>query len=167
MRMICMEGRRRWLLLSGILFLLASCGSDDESDSMNSGECGGCHTAEAAAWENFSSHKGIYKTCDFCHEEATSEPGEGHRNSPWCDQCHSEQRHPPERILDDGGLLFFTCMSCHNPMGSKNIYLIREQILVEPGKRVAVDFRNIEGRADYSYAQDGEKFFPRYQGRLR
>ncbi len=155
MRMISITGQRRWSLFFGLFLVLASCGGDDESAEVSSGDCAGCHTAEAAAWENFSSHKGIYKTCDFCHEEAAQEPGEGHRNSPWCDQCHSEHRHPPERILDDGGLLFFTCMSCHNPMGSRNLYLIREQILVEPGKRVPVDFRNTEGRADFSYAELG------------
>lgn len=155
MRMISIANQKRWLLLSGILIVLASCGGDDDSDQVSSGDCGGCHTAQAAAWQNFSSHKGIYKTCDFCHEEAAQEPGEGHRSSPWCDQCHSENRHPPDRILDDEGLLFFTCATCHNPMGSKNLYLIRERIHVQPGKRVSVAFRNIEGRADDSYAELG------------
>jgi hypothetical protein len=156
MQMIRITGNKRWFLLCGLFLVLASCGGDDdESAQAGAGECSGCHTAQAAAWQNFSSHKGIYKTCAFCHEKATQEPGEGHRSSPWCDQCHSEHRHPPERILDDDGLLFFTCMTCHNPMGSKNIYLIREKILVEPGKRVPVDFHNIEGRADDSYAECG------------
>ena len=155
MRTIRLTGWRRWFLLFAFFFALPSCGGDDDSDHVSSGNCGDCHTAQAAAWQNFSSHKGIYKTCTFCHEEAAEEPGEGHRSSPWCDQCHSEQRHPPDRILDDEGLLFFTCTTCHNPMGSRNIYLIREKILVEPGRRVAVDFRNTEGRADDSYAELG------------
>ena len=154
MQMISIAGPKRWVLLSGFFLVLASCGGDD-SDHVSSGDCGGCHTAQASAWQNFSSHKGIYKSCTFCHEEAAQEPGEGHRSSPWCDQCHSEHRHPPERILDDDGLLFFTCATCHNPMGSKNRYLIRERIHIEPGKRVSVEFHNIEGRADDSYAELG------------
>ena len=33
--------------------------------------------------------------------------------------------------------------------------MIRERILVEPGKSVPVGFSNTEGRADYSYAEVG------------
>lgn len=156
MRMIPVTGRARWALLLGLLLALHSCGDDESEPSHADPEnCSGCHPAQAEAWQNFSSHKGIFGTCAFCHEEASREPGQGHRTSPGCDSCHSEQRHPPDRILDDEGLLFFTCTTCHNPMGSRNIYLIREEILVEPGRRVAVDFRNTEGRADYSYAELG------------
>ena len=121
-------------------------------------DCTGCHTTEAAAWENFSSHKGIYKTCTFCHEEADPVPGEEHRASPWCDQCHSEVTHLPERYTSGEGneaLLFISCMTCHNPMGSRNLYLVRERILVEQGQHALVDFRSWEGRADYSYAELG------------
>ena len=121
-------------------------------------DCTGCHTTQAAAWENFSSHKGIYKTCTFCHEEADPVPGEEHRTSPWCDQCHSEVTHLPERYTtyeENEDLLFISCTSCHNPMGSRNLYLVRERILVEQGQHALVDFRSWEGRADYSYAELG------------
>jgi hypothetical protein len=153
MKMTNILRKKPWLAALGTLLFLSSCGGDDESGQPDSGECSGCHTAQTTAWENFSSHKGIYRTCTFCHEEADPEPGQGHRTSPWCDQCHSERRHPPDRILDGEGLLFYTCVTCHDPMGSKNIYLIREEILVEEGRRVPVDFRNTKGRADYSYAE--------------
>ena len=115
--------------------------------------CTDCHTTEAAAWENFSSHKGIYKTCTFCHEEADPVPGEGHQASPSCDQCHSEVSHSPEQYTGSEGN--DNCMTCHNPMGSRNLYLIRERILVEQGQHALVDFRSWEGRADYSYAELG------------
>jgi hypothetical protein len=156
MRMIPVTGRARWALLLGLSLALHSCGDDGgESIHADPEDCSGCHRAQAEAWQNYSSHKGIFGTCTFCHEEAAREPGQGHRTSPGCDACHSEQRHPPDRILSDEGLHFFTCTSCHNPMGSVNLYLIRQEILVAPGKRAAVDFRNTEGRADYSYAELG------------
>lgn len=152
--------RPRCFLLAGLLCLcgaLASCGDgrDEEHAAVAAADCAGCHKTEAAAWENDSSHKLIYQTCTFCHEEALPEPGHGHRSSPWCDACHSEQGHSPEGTVPASppGLLFITCTSCHNPMGSENLYLIREQILVEPGRRVPVSFLSTQGKADDSYAE--------------
>jgi hypothetical protein len=119
--------------------------------------CTDCHTNQATAWSNFSSHQGIY-SCTFCHEEADPIPGEGHRTSPWCNQCHSEAGHPPERLgvsSESERLLFVNCLTCHDPHGSRNIYLIRERLLIGQGEPVPVDFRNIKGRADFSYAERG------------
>jgi hypothetical protein len=146
------------LLATGLLCLcvvLASCGGDESNQPVSAEDCAGCHEAEAAAWDNDSSHKLIYQTCTFCHEEALPEPGHGHRTTPWCDACHSEQGHPPAGAVsaEPQGLLFITCTTCHDPMGSKNLYLIREQILVEPGRQVPVSFLNTQGKADASYAE--------------
>jgi len=158
-----MRTRRDGIL--GFLMLLAasaasSCGGDDpippRAENTAQG-CTDCHARQAAAWENFSSHRALYR-CGFCHEKADSEPGPGHRTSPWCDRCHSEAGHPPEALRaagEDKDLLLRTCLACHDPHGSKNIYLIREQILIEPGVSADVDFRNIEGVADYGYAELG------------
>ena len=153
--------KRGWFLLLCTVFSLASCGGDNgQAPEVGSGDCGGCHGTPAAAWQNDSSHKFIYKECSFCHEEAASAPGEAHRSSPWCDNCHSEVRHPPESVTVVTGiqsLLFPTCMTCHYPMGSKNRYLIRESVLVDAGKQASVDFRTLEGRADYSFAELGKQ----------
>ncbi|MEW6439733.1 MAG: multiheme c-type cytochrome [bacterium] len=152
-------GRSIRLLLIAVLPALLSCGDDGGGSArVDASDCGGCHTGQVAAWENFSSHKGVYQTCTFCHEEADPEPGPGHRTSAWCDECHSEAAHLPERLgvaARDGSLQLITCTTCHDPMGSRNIYLVRETILVEPGRGVPVDFRNIEGRADFGFAELG------------
>lgn len=151
--------RLRRFLLAGFVCLggalaLASCGGSGD-DEIAADNCTGCHEAEAAAWSNDSSHKLIYQTCTFCHEEVLPEPGHGHRTSPWCDACHSEQGHPPEGAAPSGQqkFLFITCTTCHNPMGSENLYLIRGQIVVEPGRRAPVSFLNTQGKADASYAE--------------
>lgn len=145
------------LLALFLLLAVSSCGGGEDGQALRSaGECSGCHASQVAAWANFSSHRGIYGTCTFCHQEASPAPGEGHRTSPWCDQCHSEANHPVPRLAAADAAdapLFTTCTTCHNPMGSRNIFLIRERVLVEEGVRVPVDFRVPEGRADYGHAE--------------
>ncbi len=143
------------LLFALILFAIPACGGDSgEPSDAASAECATCHGVQADAWENFSSHRALYG-CAFCHEEADSTPGTGHRASPGCDRCHSEQGHPPKGILFPRDGRLDTCPSCHDPHGSKNIYLIRESLSAGFGKTVCIDFRNVEGRADYSFAELG------------
>ncbi len=162
MRQGSLQGKYGRLLLSCALFLaLTSCGGSGEeaaSSPVSQEGCAACHSIPTTAWRNDSSHKLIYKECTFCHEEAKPTPGDEHRVSPWCDNCHSEEKHPPERLGADEEskrLLFITCMTCHYPMGSTNQYLIREEILVDPGELSSVDLHNLEGRADDSYAELG------------
>jgi len=152
----CAFLKGRWLLFLVMFSAIASCGGDESIEAGSQG-CTDCHTTQATAWSNFSSHQGIY-SCTFCHEEADPSPGEGHRTSPWCNQCHSEAGHPPERpgvSSESERFRFTTCLTCHDPHGSRNIYLIRERLLIGQGETVPIDFRNIEGRADFSYAERG------------
>jgi hypothetical protein len=155
----CLSHGTNVAALLAVAFLVGSCGGEGTRPVAGPAlECAGCHAPQAAAWENFSSHKGIFRTCTFCHEEASPSPGEGHRTSAWCDQCHSEAGHSPDPVQalqHPEGIQFITCTTCHNAMGSANRSLIREEILVEPGERVPVTFRSIEGRAEDSYAEPG------------
>ncbi len=150
-----------WLLwFFALVVALAACGDDEQNATPepSAQDCAACHAVPAAAWENDSSHKLIYKECGFCHEEATPTPGKGHRLSPWCDSCHSEVRHPPDRVAAEGktrDMPFTTCVTCHYPMGSTNQYLIREEIQVDSGKQASVDFRSLEGRSDAGHAELG------------
>ena len=118
------------------------------SHAESSATCTDCHAAEARAWENDSSHSLIYE-CEDCHAKESSDTGPGHRATPTCDQCHSEAAHPPA-----GFDLAITCRTCHDPHGSKNLFLVPATIAVN-GEPVPVDFRNTDGFADYSYAEPG------------
>lgn len=147
--------RKHRLLLALFLFAIPACGggSGEPSDAAPA-ECAACHAVQAGAWENFSSHRALYE-CTFCHEEADPVPGPGHRASPGCDRCHSEQGHPPKGIWSSRDARNDSCLGCHNPHGSKNIYLVRESLSVGPGKTACIDFRNVRGRADFSFAELG------------
>ena len=147
--------RKRRLLLTLFLLAVPSCGGDSgEPSGIVPAECATCHGAQVGAWENFSSHRALYE-CAFCHEEADSIPGPRHRTSSWCDRCHSEQGHPPKGIWSSRDARGDFCLSCHDPHGSKNIYLIRESLSAGFGKTACVDFRNVEGRGDFSFAELG------------
>jgi len=121
--------------------------------------CFQCHltaaiTAERSDWvisdfvpgQRLGEFMGVMQIADRDPGQAPGIAGHGERMK--LSTCFTASRG-----ASDGMQL--TCTTCHNPMGSKNIYLIREKILVEPGKRVSVDFHNIEGRADESYAELG------------
>jgi hypothetical protein len=122
----------------------------DDDASADPADCAACHAEQATAWNNFSSHNTIF-TCDFCHEEVAAEPGSGHRTSPGCYNCHSEQTHNPT-YNDPDNFRLISCATCHDPHGSENNYLIRQQILIAPAKTVNVTFTNTSGRAAGSYA---------------
>jgi hypothetical protein len=123
---------------------------DDDDSSVDPTNCAACHQAQTDAWENFSSHSAIF-TCEYCHEEVSETPGAGHRASPGCYNCHSEQTHNPI-YNDPDNFRLISCNTCHEVHGSQNIYLIRTQVLVAPGKTAEVSFTNQSGRAAGSYA---------------
>ena len=148
--------RVRWtgtaVLLAALAALsIAACDSGSwfasDSDEKHASACADCHAREALAWENDSSHALIY-ACEDCHAKASSDAAPGHRTKPACDQCHSEAAHPPAGQWD----LSISCRTCHDPHGSKNLFLVPETIPVD-GEPVSVDFRNLDGLADSSYAE--------------
>ena len=155
--------RLRRSTILGILLALAfastvilSCGEDkDENDNTGSGDCLKCHPVIAAAWVNSSSHKDLY-SCTYCHEEVKSNPGSGHRASPACDDCHSEGTHLPRFQDPDQPYRLITCLTCHNPHGSTNIFQINERVLVGAGDMNDVAFDNFNGLAVGSFAQPGD-----------
>jgi hypothetical protein len=119
--------------------------------------CLNCHPNQAEAWQNESSHQLLY-SCAFCHMAVLPNPGPGHRAKPWCDSCHSEKTHiPTYGNAEAGALALLTCLSCHDPHGSKNSYLIQEQILAGPQQVVNVRFNNTAGLAAGSYAEPGSQ----------
>ena len=127
----------------------------DDDGGVDPSDCGACHVGEMQAWENESSHKALY-SCTYCHIEADPVPGIGHHAKPWCDDCHSEKTHIPVYNYDEDDFRLMSCVTCHNPHGSKNSYLIQEQVLVDPDRTKPIDFRNTVGLAEGSYAEPGE-----------
>ena len=148
-----------------------ACGGSRSGGSVEvaAADCASCHELEAAAFEHASSHQILFD-CDFCHAELARKPGPGHRDVPECQRCHSEAGHPPaydpgeaDHVADaDGGAAdnggdgadpASSCATCHNPHGSSNLFLIREQIRRPEGTSVPMIFQDLSGRADWSYAE--------------
>jgi hypothetical protein len=130
----------------------ATCSADDDvdDDTVSPDNCQACHTAQATAWKNASSHRSLYD-CAYCHEQVLDQPGPGHHAKPGCDDCHSEATHIPT-YYPDGEFRLIACTTCHEPHGSTNIYLIQPKVLVEPGAEAAISFQNLAGLAADSYA---------------
>ena len=164
-----------FILLLALSFIAAACEENDckdcdkeneadddddndsaDDDAIDPQDCAACHADVAAAWENFSTHQVLY-TCDFCHMEIDVQPGAGHRDVAWCDSCHSEKTHVPTYYDADDTFRLISCTTCHEPHGSTNLYLIRNQVLVAEDELVTIVFQNILGLADDSYAQPGDR----------
>ena len=154
----------KWLALVLVLALAGlagceendSCGecnaTDDDADDDTAGgdDCLACHSAQADAWQNNSSHKTLYD-CAFCHEQVLDTPGVGHRAKPGCDDCHSEATHIPT-YYPTGGFRLISCTTCHDPHGSQNIYLVQRHVLTGPGELSPINFQSIVGLGAGSYA---------------
>jgi predicted CXXCH cytochrome family protein len=106
--------------------------------------CNICHAAEAARLAMPSGHSG--RACESCHAPISPTPGPGHQSAEACQTCHpANQTHAP------GGAAM-PCTQCHDPHGSTNVDLVREEITTSQGGARLVTFDNIEGRADGSFA---------------
>jgi predicted CXXCH cytochrome family protein len=103
-----------------------------------------CHQDEAARHAMPSGHAD--QTCATCHAERSPTPGPGHRAVEACQTCHPvTQTHAP------GGTAL-PCTQCHDPHGSRNIELVRETITTPSGADRSIDFENLLGVADGSFA---------------
>jgi predicted CXXCH cytochrome family protein len=107
--------------------------------------CSLCHTAEAERFARPSAHSARL-TCGGCHAELTPVAEPGHRRVPACAECHDRQTHAPT------GHPAQPCTQCHDPHGSENTHLVREQIVTTQGGERPIRFDNVLGRVDGSFA---------------
>jgi predicted CXXCH cytochrome family protein len=106
--------------------------------------CMFCHQDEAARHAMPSGHAS--QTCTTCHAELDPTPGMGHRAVEACQTCHpATQTHAP------GGTAL-PCTQCHDPHGSRNIKLVRETITTPSGADRPIEFDNLLGLMDGSFA---------------
>jgi hypothetical protein len=105
--------------------------------------CAFCHNELAVKAAASAGHGRRSLDCVPCHADAApGEVGPGHRRVPACADCHSEQQTHQDS----------ECVVCHTPHGSANLYLVREQLLTPSNVTRDVQFTNIYGLADGSFA---------------
>lgn len=113
------------------------------------GPCGFCHNDTAVKASVSSGHGSLSLQCGQCHTQLTANDyGMGHRNVPRCAECHSDQH----THMDPAAGTVFECAVCHTPHGSTNLFLINEQIVTPSGPTRSVQFTNLSGLADGSFA---------------
>ena len=155
---------RRWPLALGLLALLAAagCGTDGANKFKGSaptadevfGSCAFCHSGLANRMVAAGGHHDLTVVCTTCHDQdlKPNDPGPGHRNVPACADCHQEQmtHHDPAQRAED------QCLVCHTPHGSPNLFLVKESIDTALGTTSEIDFTNLRGQADGSFASKSD-----------
>jgi predicted CXXCH cytochrome family protein len=137
---------------------LAACGTDGASQYRGEpppidqvyGQCAFCHDDVAVPMYATGGHGGFNVNCTRCHSDdlTPGRVGPDHRSVPVCTDCHTRQ----QTHMDPAAGTPQQCLVCHTPHGSPNLYLVNVEITVPDGNVVPIDFTNLIGRADGSFA---------------
>jgi predicted CXXCH cytochrome family protein len=112
------------------------------------GECAFCHEAQATQLAAHGGHGSLDVKCQQCHVELEPIPGPGHASLPACADCHPEQ----QTHHDPAAGTLAECTVCHTPHGSPNLLLIDTVIRTPDGEPAPIEFTNLGGREDGSFA---------------
>jgi predicted CXXCH cytochrome family protein len=140
------------------LFLVAACGNDGAPQYGGGpppleqvyGQCTFCHGDIAVPMYTFGGHGGFNVSCDRCHNQdlTPGRVGPDHRNVPACADCHRKQ----QTHMDPAAGTPQQCLICHTPHGSPNLFLVDTDITTPSGAVAPIDFTNLIGTADGSFA---------------
>jgi hypothetical protein len=125
--------------------------SNTPSAEATFGQCALCHEHQQLARNMTATggHHDLDIKCEACHSDRTpGTVGPGHRSVPACADCHSDQMTHPDPEAGMPG----ACAVCHTPHGSRNVLLVQEQLTTPVGTTPAIDFTNLLGLADGSFA---------------
>lgn len=149
---------RRVLAALAAVAWLAACGTDGapqyggEPPPIDQiyGQCTFCHNDVAVPMYATGGHGGFRVTCVRCHNQdlTPGQVGPDHRSVPACANCHKKQ----QTHMDPAAGTPQQCLVCHTPHGSPNLYLVNTEITVPDGNIVGIDFTNLLGKADGSFA---------------
>ena len=141
-----------------LTLLLAGCGSDGAPQYPGGappiyqvyGQCAFCHRENAAQLVLYGGHGSLSVKCQSCHSQdlTPGRVGPDHRSIPACADCHTQQM----THMDPAAGTPQACLVCHNPHGSPNLFLVNEEITVPSGTTNVIDFTNLSGLADGSFA---------------
>ena len=137
---------------------LAACGHDGATQyggpppSIDQvyGQCTFCHDDVAVPMYATGGHGGYNVSCNRCHNQdlTPGRVGPNHRNVPACADCHKKQM----THMDPAAGTPQQCLVCHTPHGSPNLYLVNTDISTPDSYVAPIDFTNLLGKADGSFA---------------
>lgn len=122
-------------------------------------DCEFCHPDHVERARTFKSHG---TGCFMCHRRSRTGFGAGHMTRENCETCHNEtwptgakQGHPPAlwTTLDAAPDRTGNCAICHNPHGTPNLHMVRNQLETFSGTSVEISFLNEDGQADDSFVE--------------
>lgn len=149
--------RVRPLPFLALALLLAACGTDGAPQYGGGpppveavyGQCAFCHTDTAARMVLYGGHGSLRVKCQRCHADLTpGRVGPEHASIPACADCHRR----PQTHMDPAAGTPQQCLVCHTPHGSPNLFLVDEEITTPSETTVTIDFTNLLGKADGSFA---------------